>query len=145
MNKGTQLSGDGQKPAESVERRGLAEGNTRGAPTAETQSSGTVTRGLEGVREAARRDKRLQFTALLHHIDVSLLRESYERLKRGAAPGVDDVRWTDYQEGVLERLTELHERIHKGSYVGCPVRGIPTVTKSGISRFSFHGSCLMPR
>ena len=57
MNKGNQLSGDGQKPAESVEQRDLAEGNTREAPTAETQGSGKVSRGLEGVREAARRDK----------------------------------------------------------------------------------------
>jgi RNA-directed DNA polymerase len=134
MNKGTQLSGDGQKPAESVERRGLAEGNTRGAPTAETQSSGKVTRGLEGVREAARRDKRLQFTALLHHIDVSLLRESYERLKRGAAPGVDDVRWTDYQEGVLERLTELHDRIHKGSYRALPSKRARIAKEDGSER-----------
>ena len=48
MNKGNQLSEDGQKPAESVEQRGLAEGNTRGAPTAETQGLGKVSRGLLG-------------------------------------------------------------------------------------------------
>ena len=88
MNKGNQPSGDGQKPAESAEQRSLAEGNTLGAPTAETQRSGKVSRGLEGVREAARRDKQLQFTALLHHIDVALLWASYEQLQRTAAPGV---------------------------------------------------------
>ena len=71
MNKGNQLSGDSQKLAESVERRGLAEGNTRRAPTAETQCSGKVSRGLEGVREAVHRDKRLRFTALLHHVSGS--------------------------------------------------------------------------
>ena len=58
MNKSNPLSGDGQKLAESAERRGLAEGNTREAPTAETQGSGKVSRDLVGVREAARRDKR---------------------------------------------------------------------------------------
>ena len=57
MNKGNQPSGDSQKPAESVEQRGLAKGNTRRTPTAETQGSGKVSRGLLGVREAARRDK----------------------------------------------------------------------------------------
>lgn len=57
MNKGNQPSGDGQKLAEFVERRGLAEGNTRRAPTAETQGSGKVSCGLLGVREAAHRDK----------------------------------------------------------------------------------------
>jgi hypothetical protein len=57
MNKGNQPEGDGQKPAESVEQRSLAKGNTRRVPTAETLGSGKVSRGLLGVREAARRDK----------------------------------------------------------------------------------------
>lgn len=134
MNKGKQLSGDGQKPAEFVEQRGLAKGNTRRAPTAETQGSGKVSRGLSGVREAAHRDKRLQFTALLHHIDVTLLRESYQKLKRGAAPGVDGVRWTDYQEGVLERLTDLHDRIHKGSYRALPSKRARIAKEDGSER-----------
>ncbi len=134
MNKGNQLSGDGQKLAESVEQRGLAEGNTREAPTAETQGSGKVSRGLVGVREAARRDKRLQFTALLHHIDVPLLWSSYEKLKRAAAPGVDGVRWTDYQEGLLERLTDLHDRIHKGSYRALPSKRARIAKEDGSER-----------
>ena len=45
--------------------------------------------GLLGVREAAQRDQRMQFTALLHHVTVDLLRASYEALKPNAAPGVD--------------------------------------------------------
>ena len=57
MNKGNQPYGDGQKPAESVEQGGLAKGNTRRVPTAETQGSGKVSRGLVGLRETARRDK----------------------------------------------------------------------------------------
>jgi hypothetical protein len=36
--------------------------------------------GLEGVREAARRDGRLRFTALLHHITLELLLESFYAL-----------------------------------------------------------------
>ncbi|MDB3936042.1 group II intron reverse transcriptase/maturase, partial [Granulosicoccus sp.] len=72
--------------------------------------------GLERVRDVARRDDRAQFSALLHYIDVPLLWESYERLKRRAAPGVDGVRWSDYQEGLLENPNDLHDRIHKGSY-----------------------------
>ena len=134
MNKGNQLSGDGQKPAESVEQRSLAEGNTRRTPTAETQGLGKVSRGLEGVREAARRDKQLQFTALLHHIDVALLWASYEQLKGTAAPGVDGVRWTDYQEGLLERLTDLHDRLHKGSYRALPSKRACIAKEDGSER-----------
>ncbi len=64
--------------------------------------------GLERVREAARRDKQLKFTALLHHINIDLLRRSYCGLKRQAAPGVDGVVWRDYGEGLEERLADLH-------------------------------------
>ena len=66
MNEGNQREQDQtrQKPEEFVERRGSAKGNTAQAPTTGTQSPGAVSRGLIGVREAARRDKALQFTAL---------------------------------------------------------------------------------
>jgi len=86
------------------------------------------------VRDVARRDDRAQFSALLHHIDVPLLRESYERLKRGAAPGVDGVRWSDYQEGLLENLTDLHERIHKGSYRALPSKRVRIAKEDGSER-----------
>ena len=45
-------------PAEAVEGRGVAEGNAGEAPTHRTQSRDRVSMGLEGVREAARRDRR---------------------------------------------------------------------------------------
>ncbi|WP_373365898.1 hypothetical protein [Pseudomonas syringae] len=45
--------------------------------------------GLEGVREAARREKGVQFTALLHHITPQLLEQSFYALRRDAAVGVD--------------------------------------------------------
>ncbi len=134
MNKGNQLSGDSQEPAESVEQRGLAKGNTQRTPTTGTQGSDKVSRGLLGVREAARRDKKLRFTALLHHIDVALLWESYEQLKRGAAPGVDGIRWMDYQKGILERLTDLHDRIHEGSYRALPSKRARIAKEDGSER-----------
>jgi RNA-directed DNA polymerase len=42
--------------------------------------------GLQGVREAAKRDKKMRFTALLHHVTVDLLRVSYYELKRRRRP-----------------------------------------------------------
>ena len=39
-----------------------------------TQSRGSVASGLRGVREAAKRDKKMRFTALLHHVTPELLR-----------------------------------------------------------------------
>ncbi len=48
-----------------------------------------MSQGLAGVRKAAKGIKEMKLTALLHHLTVDLLRESFYSLKRKAAPGVD--------------------------------------------------------
>ncbi len=80
--------------------------------------------GLEGVREAARRDRRAQFTALLHHITPTRLEESFHTLRRDAAAGVDGVTWTSDEEGLANRLEDLHRRIHTGAYRATPSRRV---------------------
>ena len=79
-----------------------------------------MSQGLTGVRERARRNKQEQFTALLHHVTVDLLRESFYGLKRKAAPGVDGVTWKEYETGLEERLIDLHGRVHRGAYRALP-------------------------
>jgi group II intron reverse transcriptase/maturase len=76
------------------------------------------------VRQAAKGDKRLKFTALLHHLNIDLLRSSYYSLKRQAAPGVDGVVWQEYEEGLEERLADLHGRIHRRAYRAKPSRRV---------------------
>ncbi len=72
------------------------------------------------MRQRARKSKQERFTALLHHVTTDLLRESYYALKRDAAPGVDGVRWREYETGLAERLSELHSRVHRGTYRAQP-------------------------
>ena len=72
------------------------------------------------MRKAARKDKRTRFTALLHHVTVGLLRDSYFALKRDAAPGIDGVTWKEYETGLDEKLADLHSRIHRGTYPAQP-------------------------
>lgn len=72
----------------------------------------------------AKEDGKLQFTALLHHVSVDLLRGSYQGLKKRAAAGVDGVTWEEYGEGLEERLTDLHGRIHRGAYQAQPSRRV---------------------
>ena len=76
--------------------------------------------GLERVREAAKRDSQIQFTSLFHHITVSFLRKSYRKLNPKAAPGVDDVTWAEYGNGLESRLADLHDRVHSGRYRAKP-------------------------
>ncbi len=87
-----------------------------------TQSRAAVSQGLHGVREAARREKGLRFTALLHHVNEGLLLDSFYRLKTEAAPGVDQVTWSEYEQGVEVRISDLHGRVHRGAYRAQPSR-----------------------
>jgi len=78
---------------------------------------------LERIRQAARRDRRQRFTALLHHItDPERLRAAYSALKREAAPGVDGETWQHYGEDLEANLQDLARRLHRGAYRAKPVR-----------------------
>ena len=76
--------------AEGLEGRRSTKESTRELNPSRTQSRGIGSRGLEGAREAAKRDKGLRFTALLHHVTKGLLRDSFYSLQKQAAP-----EWTE--------------------------------------------------
>ena len=78
-----------QTAAESVERRAGTKGNVDQQSTHRTQIRARVSQALERVRQAAKAIKKERFTALLHHIDLDLLRLSFYALARNAAPGAD--------------------------------------------------------
>ena len=64
----------------------------------------------------------MQFTALLHHVDVDRLREAYWALNPKAATGVDGVTWADTGKDLEENLRDLHARVHRGAYRAMPSR-----------------------
>lgn len=88
--------------------------------TPPTQSGKRMSQGLRGVRERAQKNKQEQFTALLHHVNVDLLRKSFQGLEREAAAGVDGVTWKEYATGLEDRLKDLHGRVHRGAYQAQP-------------------------
>jgi RNA-directed DNA polymerase len=108
--------------AESVEQREGAEGNTVKHGTRRTLSRVSVFPGLERVRERAKAEKKERFTALLHHVDVDLLRSAFSWLERDAAPGVDGRTWWQYEQNLEANLLDLHGRIHRGAYRAQPSR-----------------------
>lgn len=115
---------DGKPFAESEEGRPLIKGNTHQPNTHLTQSGARVSSGLEGVRKAARERKAMKFTALLHHLTVDLLRDSFTALKRKAAPGIDGMTWQEYEAGLEGRVVDLHSRVHRGAYREKPSRRV---------------------
>jgi RNA-directed DNA polymerase len=105
-----------QSSAEMGEGRAQTKENIDPFSTSPTQSGERVSQGRGGVRQAAKERKQERFTALLHHVTINLLRDSFYALKRQAAPGVDGVRWKEYEAGLEGRLADLHNRIHRGAY-----------------------------
>ena len=115
----------GNPTTEEVEERGLAKGNPHQQNASRTPGRQGAHSALERVRQAARRDRKLRFTALLHHVyNPELLREAYFRLKREAAPGVDRVTWRQYGEALEENLLALSGRLKRGAYRAKPVRRV---------------------
>lgn len=113
MNEEEKSNKEGVLSAEVVEEKTLPKRNNCQTTAVRTQSLGTASNMLFGVRQAARQKKYVQFTALLHHITIELLEQSYFSLKRNSAPGVDGVMWQAYGENLTGQLTALHSQIHK--------------------------------
>jgi RNA-directed DNA polymerase len=119
-----QRNKEGLLSAEAGEGRAQTKENMAQSSTSPTQSGGRVSQGLRGVRQAARKRKQERFTTLLHHLTVGLLRDSFYALKRQAAPGVDGLRWQEYETGLEGRLADLHSRLHRGAYQAQPSRRV---------------------
>src|SRR5229473_3166825 len=115
----------GQPAAEEMEGRGLAKGNLRQQNASRTPSRKGAPSALERVRQAATRDGKMRFTALLHHIyNLETLRMAYFSLKREAAPGVDGETWRHYGEALEGNLQNLSDRLKRGAYRAKPVRRV---------------------
>ena len=113
----------GRPAAEAMEGRGRAKGNSLAADTLRTQSRESVPSGLERVRQVARKDRKQQFTTLLHHVyNLDRLHDAYFALKRNAAAGIDGETWRHYGENLEENLRDLSGRLQRGAYRAKPVR-----------------------
>ena len=95
---------EGQLSAEAGEGRAQTQENIVQSHMHPTQSGQRMSQGLDGVRKAARERKQERFTALLHHLTIELLRDSFYALQRKASPGVDGVTWREYESGLADRL-----------------------------------------
>ncbi len=109
---------------EGVEGRSPAKGNTAEQNAPRTQCRTSAPSALNRVQEAARKDRKQRFTALLHHVTVDRLRDAYHALKRKAAAGVDGVTWSEYGQDLEASLADLHARVHRGAYRAKPSRRV---------------------
>ncbi|HMF88241.1 MAG TPA: group II intron reverse transcriptase/maturase, partial [Gemmatimonadaceae bacterium] len=110
--------------AEPVEPRTETKGNAGQQSTCRAQSRVSVSQALERIRKVARERKEEKLTALFHHISIDLLEEAFFELKEDAAPGVDRLRWKDYEADLERNLEDLHGRVQRGAYRARPSRRV---------------------
>ncbi len=111
--------------AEAVEGRDRAKGNPSKRDKPWTLSQPGLASALERVGQAARQDRKIRFTALLHHIyDEDRLRRAYFAVEHDAAAGIDGETWRHYGENLRENLQDLSGRLARGAYRARPVRRV---------------------
>jgi RNA-directed DNA polymerase len=112
--------------AEPVERRGGAKENADLQSTVRTLSREAVSQAQGRIREAVIRNRQGKLTALLHHINLDVLRASFFGLKKTAAAGVDEVTWTEYERleaNLLDlMLASTQGRIERCRHAGSTYR-----------------------
>ena len=78
---------------------------------------------LTRIGEKARKDPKLVFTSLYHHItDIDNLRASYDKLLAHKASGIDGVTKEEYGKQLEENLRDLSSRLKRMGYRPSPKR-----------------------
>lgn len=117
--------GPNSTTAELMEGRTSTKGKSSQDNTCRTQRRESVQNVLDAIRNAAKKNRKMRFTALFHHIyDIQMLWHAYLNINRDAAPGVDDETWESYGEDLEENLQDLSERLRKGAYRAKPVKRV---------------------
>lgn len=79
---------------------------------------------LQRIAEKARQEPSLKFTNLFYLMNDELLRGCFQRLRKNAAAGIDDVTKEEYAENLDTNLANLLERLHRMAYIPQPVRRV---------------------
>ena len=78
---------------------------------------------LTRIGEKARKEPRLEFTSLYHHIaDIDNLRVCYDKLLANKASGADGVTKAEYGKHLEENLRDLSARLKRMGYRPSPKR-----------------------
>ena len=84
----------------------------------------TISPKLERIAELAKADSELQFTSIVHLVNVEMLREAFRLLRKDAASGVSGETAYEYADNLEENLEDLHDRLWKQRYKAPPVRRV---------------------
>lgn len=85
------------------------------APSVLRDGTTVITR-LDHIHHRAETQPDAVFNNLFSLLNEELLPHAFRRLKRGKAPGVDNVTVEDYEAKLRDNLRNLLQRLHRGSY-----------------------------
>jgi hypothetical protein len=125
---------DERSLAESPEGSDRAKENDPSPRTVRAQQRAAASQGLEGVRQAARRQVTGKFTSRLHQLTAELLTSSFFALNKQAVVGVDGVSWRAYETGLRDRILDLHGQVQRGAYRAQPSRRVYSPKPAGRQR-----------
>lgn len=121
-------------PVESGEGRPEAKGKFVARDALPAQDGEGALTFLQRIGQRAKEKPEEKWTTLLSHVKVPLLKEAYLSLRKDAAAGVDGVTWEEYGERLDERLLDLQDQVHRGSYHPQPVRRVHVPKGDGKTR-----------
>jgi len=80
--------------------------------------------GLEGVAAKARKETKLVFTSLAHHVTRDLIKESLEHTPLNSSAGIDGIDVRTARETFNQWIGEMETSIHRKSYKAPAVRRV---------------------
>ncbi len=92
------------------------------ATSAVLGSGEPVATKLRRIAEKARKKPGFKFTSLYHLMNEELLRGCFQRLRKDAAAGIDNMTKDMYAENLESNLSNLIDRLHRMAYIPQPVR-----------------------
>jgi len=88
-----------------------------------TSSPQSLSTTLQWIAERAK-SKEFRYWTLAHHMTLELLHDSYNRVRKDAAPGVDQQTAKEYSKDLAANLEALHRRLTEQRYVAPAIRRV---------------------
>ncbi len=98
------------------------------------RSEESLSTKLHRIDELAKKDQSTKFTSLAYLLNEEMLTESYKRLNRRGAPGVDGVTMRGFGDNIEENIRALHEELKSGRYRATSVRRVYIPKANGKQR-----------
>lgn len=107
-----------------MERRAAADGEIRSRKCRPDLAPEDCAHVIERIGQRAKEHRSERLTNLMSHMTTTLMKQAYSRLRKDAASGIDGESWAAFGEHLDERLQDLEDRVHRGSYHPQPVRRV---------------------